>query len=113
MSLSFKKLSPQKTAQLNKTYGTFALAGRKKYKLIWCEWLKWEENQLWGLCDYESKKIYVTEKELKETLIHELIHAEIGESGMRCMPSWNIDLEELVCEAASRMLSQFKLTRER
>lgn len=113
MSLTFKRLSPAKVRELNSQYGSSVIAGRKRYKIIWCEWLRWESRELHGLCDSEERRIYVTQSQLQETLAHELMHAEIFETGMRQMPAWSQDLEELVCEAASRMFSQYKIRRER
>jgi hypothetical protein len=111
--LSYKRLSLAKVRELNAQYGSSVMAGRKRYKLIWCEWVRWDSNDLHGLCDSDERKIYVTTIQLQETLAHELMHAEIFETGMRQMPSWNQNLEELVCEAASRMFSQYKIRRER
>lgn len=109
--ISHKQLSPAKVKQLNKKYGSSVVAGKRRYRLIWCEWVKWDDRELYGLCDSENRQIFVTDHQIKETLAHELMHAEIFEIGMRQMPSWNQDLEELVCECAARMFSQFKINR--
>ena len=109
--LTFKKPNQIKVKQLNKKYGSSFVAGKRRYRIVWCEWLKWSDRELLGLCDSDNCKIYVTLSEIKQTLAHELMHAEICEIGMRQMPSWNQDLEELVCECASRMFSQFYIGR--
>jgi hypothetical protein len=109
--ISFKRLTPAKVRELNKKYGASIVAGKQRYKLVWCEWVRWDDRELYGLCDSEKRQIFVTLNQIQETLAHELMHAEIYEIGMRQMPSWSQDLEELVCECASRMFSQFKINR--
>jgi hypothetical protein len=112
--MEYVKSSPNRRAQLNKQYGSSIPIGRKRYKITWCDSIGIDGQNIAGLCDSTTKKIFVLDSEdVKETLIHEVLHAEIYEAGMRQMPSWSIDLEELVCECAARAISFYKLSREK
>lgn len=99
----------------NDLYGRAFKGSRHKFKVVWCSDLRYEGQQVRGLCVPDHKAIYIlTENnDIQGTLIHEMMHAELFSVGMYCMPSWSIDFEELICEAASRIVSQFKIKREK
>ena len=72
--------------------------GRSDYRLKYNKVL---EN-LEGYCDPDAKVICVsksaTGRNALLTYIHELVHAECAESGLRQTPMWSIDKEEILCE---------------
>ena len=102
---------------LRARYGSSVRVGRHKWKIVFCEELAYPESgELAGLCVPEQRTIYIRlwdNLNTEETLVHELIHAECYEAGLRQMPAWNINIEEMACEAASRVLSNYDLRRRR
>jgi len=95
-------------------FGTSFRAGHAIYKIVWCKELFNDERACYGVCNPEMKEIYIdiTQSDIQETLIHEMFHAEVYESGMKQMSSFYHDLEELCCEAASRVCKNFELKRK-
>ncbi len=69
-------------------FGTSFRAGHSIYRIVWCYDLFSDEGQAaYGVCSYEDKSIYIDikQKDIQETLIHEMFHAEVYESGMKQM----------------------------
>ncbi len=103
--VTYKKLLVKDRKKFERKYGAECKAGHYTYRLVWCQDLRDDSRPLCGLCAPQEKVIFidVSQEDYEETLIHEMYHAEVAESGMRQMPSWNIDIEELCCEIASRV----------
>jgi hypothetical protein len=114
-SFRYVKAPVKETRKFNKLYGSSIIAGRSKYKIVWALDIQVNDDTALGLCDSHEKKIYINinSEEIETTLIHEVMHAEFSEAGMRQMPSWNLDIEELCCEAASRMCLNFIVRKAR
>jgi hypothetical protein len=105
-----------KSASFGKKFGTKARVGRHTWKIVYCSTLVWNGREIVGLCTPGDRRIYVCIYEnvnTQETLIHELLHAECYEAGLRQMPIWSENTEELICEAASRVLSNYDIRRRR
>lgn len=66
--------------------------------------------EVYGYCDYALKELHVAKnEEYFSTLIHEMIHAILWESGLN-NAKINNDIEEVLCEVLSRQLARsFKL----
>lgn len=98
-------------ASFKKLYGTSFKAGGIRYRIIWCYEIEAHDRKCYGLCDTKDKKVYIDirQDDIQETLIHEMLHAEFQECGMRQMDSLFPDLEELCCEAASRVVRNFTI----
>jgi len=98
-------------------YGSDVQIGRHKWKIIFCAELFYPEGgDILGLCVPTQRTVYIMicdNYSTEETLVHELLHAECYEAGLRQMPAWNINLEELICEAASRALANYDIRRRR
>jgi hypothetical protein len=112
--MSDVKYKPSKSS-IAKRYGTHARVSRYDYKVIWCSELIYEGRDVRGLHDHTTHTIYVMDdSDALSTFIHELMHAEIEAAGMRQMPDWNINLEELVVELAARLIAtSYDLRRRR
>lgn len=108
------KLS-KRSKVLAQKYGTTVRVSRYDYKLIFCSELFYEGREVWGLHDHESRVLYVVDTpSLVITMLHEMFHAEIEAAGMRQMPDWNVNLEELVVELCARFISTtYELRRRR
>jgi predicted regulator of amino acid metabolism with ACT domain len=80
--------------------------GVEDYKVIFCAKIAVNKVQVAGLCDQENKQLLVKcDNEWKETLLHEIMHAIVTESGLRQAPSYmGWDLEEVLCEQSSKAL---------
>lgn len=95
-----------KSKVLHKRFKDGFRCGVEDYAVIFCSSLKKDGEEQAGLCDMTNKVIYVLcDDEWKETLLHEIMHAVITESGLRQAPSymgWN--LEEVLCEVSSKTL---------
>jgi hypothetical protein len=106
----------KKHAALAKRYGSKVRVGRFDWRIIFCQSLVFNGNEVLGLCVPGSRTIYVSvydNIDTQETLIHELIHAEVYEAGLRQMPAWSSNIEELVSEAAARVLFNYDIRRRR
>jgi hypothetical protein len=96
-------LKGKEKQQLVKKYGKSIQVNRKVYQLLWCEQLLVDSVPVAGLCDSEEQKIYIEPgTDVEPTLLHEIAHAEIAESGIRQTPGWNRDVEEMVVEVISQ-----------
>lgn len=112
--MKWSKAPAKEQAKFKRLYGTKVKAGQQEYKIVWChDILSDEGNPCYGMCSYKDRKIYIDIKydEIQETLVHEIFHAEVYESGFKQMSAFHSDLEELCCEAASRVARNFKLRR--
>ena len=98
-------------APYRKRFGTRFKAGHHTYKIVWCAGVILDDKHVYGCCHYENRAIYIdiTKKDIQETLIHEMFHAECYESGMSQMSAFHSDLEELCCEVASRVARNFDI----
>lgn len=84
-------------------------------KVVICTDLQVYDRDCFGCFDPNTRTLFidVTAGNPWETLIHELVHAEIAESGLRQTGSWNADIEEIVCEVMSAtMLHNFKIRKK-
>lgn len=89
---------------------------RADYEVLYCKHVEYQGHHVAGLCDIEAKKIYIdtSTEDPTETLLHEILHAEVYEGGIRQYPSWSQDLEEVLVEVFSRSIaSLFTLRRKR
>jgi hypothetical protein len=101
-----KPLRGQEKQKLIRAYGKAVQINRKVYKIVYCEALLVDGQSVAGLCDSQNTTLYVVDgSDIQETLLHEIIHSEIAESGIRQTPGWTRDIEELVCEAVSQGIS--------
>lgn len=59
-----------------------------------------------GVCIPEKRLIIIssTAHDKTQTLLHELAHAVIGESGLRRAVNWSDDVEEIMCETFARAI---------
>lgn len=79
--------------------------GRQRYRFV-CRTLLDGEA---GECD-DVKKIICIHKEhgskddVLETIIHEIFHGECAESGVRQIPGWSLDMEEVMAENIAQSL---------
>lgn len=99
-------------APFKKKYGTRFKAGQATYKIVWCYDLVAEDGtHCYGMCHYEKKTVYIdiSKRDIQETLVHEMFHAECYESGFKQMSHFHSDLEELCCEVASRVARNFDI----
>lgn len=105
-----------KSASLSRRFGSRVRIGRHDWRITYCSTLIWHGREIAGLCAPGDRRIYVCiydNIDTQETLIHELLHAECHEAGLRQMPIWSENTEELICEAASRVLSNYEVRRRR
>jgi hypothetical protein len=99
---------------LHKRYGRTVRVNRKEYELVFCAQLAVGGEEVAGACVSQDREIYVSTAypQIEETLIHELVHAEIHEAGFRCRIDWDPNLEEMFCELVGRSISHgFSLRR--
>ncbi len=91
---------------LHKRFKEGFRCGVEDYQVVFCSLIKKGDEECAGLCDQERKVVYVLcDDEWRETLLHEVMHAVVTESGIRQAPSymgWN--LEEVLCEVSSKTL---------
>ena len=102
-------------APFKKKYGTRFKAGQRVYKIVWCMGIVIDERNAYGCCNYEERAVYIdiTKRDIQETLIHEMFHAECYECGMSQVSAFHPDLEELCCEVASRVARNFDVRKKR
>lgn len=106
MRIEAKPLKGKEKQKLERTYGKTIQINRKVYKIVYCEALLGDGQSIAGLCDSQSTTLYVVDgSDIQETLLHEILHSEIAESGIRQTPGWSRDIEELICETISQGLS--------
>jgi hypothetical protein len=80
-----------------------------KWRIVLKDRLFDDGNEVRGLCDFESKSIYIgvkahkTRKSLEATFIHELFHAVLFEN---CLDQTDLDknLHEIIVESLSRFV---------
>jgi hypothetical protein len=54
--------------------------GRTFYKIYICDCLRFRNKKYYGFIDYDRKEIFLLkDKDLKETLMHEITHAFLNE----------------------------------
>jgi hypothetical protein len=106
MRIEAKPLKGKEKQKLERTYGKSIQINRKVYRIVYCEALLGDSQSIAGLCDSQSTTLYVVDgSDIQETLLHEIIHAEIAESGIRQSPGWTRDIEEMVSENISQGIS--------
>lgn len=101
---------------LHRRFGHTIRINRKDYELIYCTGLETDGKDAAGLCCPEDKQIYiqVNAAPVEETLIHEIMHAELWEAGFRQRSDWDEDVEEQIVETAARSISHlYRLTLRR
>jgi hypothetical protein len=106
-SIELKVANAQTTKSFRKRYGRFVQINRKQYELVFCEFIRYEGQEVAGLCKTDEKTIFIdiSHNPIEETLIHEIVHAEVEESGLRQMVNWSDDLEELLAEMLAKSIS--------
>ena len=115
MGWEFDKAKGRLAERFYKKYGHKLKVAYKEYDLIASDgYIKDEHGFNQGLCVFTKKQIFVNAqgKEVDETVLHELIHAILESTGFHQMPSWTIDLEELLCENISNaIIANFKISK--
>lgn len=109
--IQVKRCSNLEQSRYNKMYGNIVRINRFDYQLTWCSEIYIDRQQVHGLCDVSDKIIYIdVTNELEETLLHEIIHAEFNEAGLKQHDKWDAGLEEIIAETISRGLTNiFKI----
>ena len=82
--------------------------------IILCSSIKFDGGECAGCYSAIERAIYIdiTSDCAWETFMHEFIHAEISEGGLRQHPDWCEKLEEIVCETlAVGLLANFRFRR--
>jgi len=112
--MKYIKASMKEQKKWRERFGTSFRAGSCVYRIIWCHSIQLSDRACYGVCNVEDKIVLVDimHKDVQETLIHEMMHAEFHECGMSQMDALYSDLEELCCEAASRVARNFELKRK-
>ncbi len=87
-------------------YGAVIRINRADYRIQWVKEIILNGEQLAGLCNIQDKILYVdVTSEIEATLLHEVIHGEFHESGIKQRDDWCRNVEEQVCEMISQALS--------
>jgi len=111
--LRYREIEPKRLKVLRQRYGHRVRVSRKDYELKYCSAIEFQGKPVAGLCCPGEHEIYIdasNEADIPETLLHELMHAEISEAGLRQMESWSSDTEEVLCELVAKWVSHsFKL----
>lgn len=104
---TYRRIANKDRKKLEAKFGKTARISRNDYELIFCKDLKSDGRDLAGLCSPSDKKIYISTdySPIEETLLHEILHAEIAESGFQQMSFWSGDLEEILVESMSKSIS--------
>jgi Zn-dependent peptidase ImmA (M78 family) len=83
--------------------------GRSDYKIIQCLKIVLDGRDCYGVCDNQSKSIYVMSIQdktfAKEVLLHEICHAILEESGVHATGNISQDTEEVICEVMAKNLA--------
>jgi hypothetical protein len=97
-----------------KKYGRYVQCNRKRYEIFFVKDLKLANQPLQGLCVAQYQVIFVdVDSNIESTLLHEIIHGDFAEGGIRQMQCWSPDLEELVCEIVAESFSHnFRFSRK-
>lgn len=105
--MKYNKISLKEQRKYQKKFGKIFRVSRKDYEIIYCKNLILDGKNLAGCCTSSICKIFIDiqYQQIKETLYHELIHAEISESGLRQTNGWSMDNEEIICEIISAMIN--------
>lgn len=124
--LKYTKAPKEIQAKLQKKYGTWVQVNRRKYDLVFCTDITVLNSagepaySPQGLCDVQTKALFVCvandmhEEFIESTLIHEIAHAEIHESGFKQRTDWCANLEEQIVETVGESISyNFKLQRRK
>jgi hypothetical protein len=112
--LQYEKINQ---GRYRKLYGKTYDASRKVYDLIYTSRLVLDGHEIEGLCYPQDHKIFINVHDGKNsawsTVLHEALHAECAEGGVRQMSCWARDLEELIVEKFSEAIAHnFKLKPE-
>lgn len=101
-----RKTPKARARRLELQYGKSLQINRRVYKIIYCEEIFYNGSFNMGLCDAESCTLFVlANSEVEQTLVHEIMHAEFEESGLRQHPKYDDGVEEIVCEIAAKSLT--------
>ena len=105
--MKFDKITLSERRKYEKRFGKIFRVSRKDYQIVYCKNLVLDGKNLAGCCASSQCKIFIDTQyeQIKETLYHELIHAEIAESGLRQTNGWSMDSEEIICEIISSMIN--------
>ena len=113
--LKYTKAPKEILAKLHKKYGSWVQVNRRRYDLVFCSVLGVLNMagdvvmSPQGLCDVESKALFILFTEhtelMESTLIHEIGHAEIHESGFKQRDDWCGNNEEHLVETIGESLS--------
>jgi hypothetical protein len=112
----FEKISRQESTKYHKHYGKKVRINRLDYSFVFCRNLRLNGELAEGVCspNYQTLYLDVDSERMDETILHELMHAEACEAGLRQMNCWSMDLEELIVEMVGKAVSyNFKLVRRR
>jgi len=107
--------SAKLAASMDKKYGSILRISRYDYKIQWCDFILRGRQPCYGLCDPATKTIYIdvnNPKTVEETLVHEIMHAELAEGGFTGVDGFDDALEELLIQQISKAITHhFKLKR--
>lgn len=111
-TLEFEEARGDAARKFQFQYGRSIRISRVDYKIVPCETIHLNGQECLGVCDPEIGTLYVNIKvgSPAETLLHEIVHGELSECGIKQHPKWCTELEEIVAEVLSKAIaSQFKL----
>lgn len=99
-----KPLKGKERARFTSKYGSHVQAGRKLYALCWASEVVVDGVSVAGLCDSDKCILYINTsvEDVMATLLHEWVHSEIAESGIRQCVGWTRDMEEVLAETLSQ-----------
>jgi hypothetical protein len=108
--VAYRKIAIGKARWWYRKYGTKIQIGRSLYTLILCDHLFYHGKACEGLCDTVNKEIYIQyhkgDKQLMETtILHEIVHASLGESCVTSILEWSEHMEEIIVESLTRDLA--------
>lgn len=106
--------SEKNNKKYQKKYGSHFRISRYDYKIIYCDLISYNDQPCHGLCDPETRTIYidVNSESLEETIVHEILHAEVHEGGFKGADGWNDDLEEVMIQQLAKAVTHhFRILR--
>ena len=105
--------SKKDQAKFTRLFGATVRVSRYIYRLCWVKSIN--DGCTVGLCDFTGKTIYIAidAEDIQQTLVHEIMHAEIDAAGLRQAPGFSRDFEEIMCELASHAVGTNYVLRRR
>jgi hypothetical protein len=96
-------------------FGKSLRLAHKDYQLVFCEELTIDGVSCRGLCDLTDKVIYVVQDgDMEATLLHEIFHGLVYESGFKQRNDWDQNMEEALVEVFSQnVVNLFQIKRRK